>query len=204
MNPFRPPFGVTSRPGNPNTYRPNTTQPQPSFNIEDMDPNVFAYAQVLASGVSQPFFQVPQTFPTMGGSQPSTQDTDPEIETVPETQPEPVVEGSKRGKRSHKKKDPTDARRKGNYQAWTKDEEYALARVWLVILEAPDQIIKHYRFFGKTFVKRSLKLWGKMNIEIKILFRANGPISTRNVIIFKRSSNALRTTGEAAKTMVIL
>ncbi|MFS7987818.1 hypothetical protein Hanom_Chr11g01027341 [Helianthus anomalus] len=69
-----------------------------------MDPNVFAYAQILASGGSQPFFQIPQTFPTMGGSQPSTQDTDPEIETVLETQPEPVVEGSKREKRSHKRK----------------------------------------------------------------------------------------------------
>ncbi|MFS7990862.1 hypothetical protein Hanom_Chr11g01063911 [Helianthus anomalus] len=57
-----------------------------------MDPNVFAYAQILASAGSQPFFQVPQTFQTMGGSQPSTQDTDPEIETVPETRPEPETE----------------------------------------------------------------------------------------------------------------
>ncbi|KAJ0897905.1 hypothetical protein HanRHA438_Chr08g0350881 [Helianthus annuus] len=165
MNPFRPPFGVTSRPGNPNTYRPNTTQPQPSFNIEDMDPNVFAYAQVLASGVSQPFFQVPQTFPTMGGSQPSTQDTDPEIETVPETQPEPVVEGSKRGKRSHKKKDPTDARRKGNYQAWTKDEEYALARVWLVILEAPD-VGKRFKKLFFTSTRPMVFFFVKYNIII--------------------------------------
>ncbi|KAJ0789377.1 putative No apical meristem-associated domain-containing protein [Helianthus annuus] len=138
MNPFRPPFGVSSRPCKPNTYRPNTTQLQPNFNLQEMDPNVFAYAQILASGGSQPFFQVLQTFPTMGGSQPSTQDTNPEIETVPETQPEPVVEGSKCGKRSHKKKAPTAPRRQENYQAWTKDEEYALARVWLDISEAPD------------------------------------------------------------------
>ncbi|KAF5810576.1 hypothetical protein HanRHA438_Chr04g0180801 [Helianthus annuus] len=94
-----------------------------------MDPNVFAYAQILGMGGSQPFFQVLQTFPTMGGSQPSPQDIDPKKETVPETQLEPVVEGSKRGKRSHKKKDPTAPRRKGTYVAWTKDEEYALARV---------------------------------------------------------------------------
>ncbi|MFS7903944.1 hypothetical protein Hanom_Chr01g00030111 [Helianthus anomalus] len=47
------------RPGNPNTYRPNTTQPQPSFNLQEMDSSVFAYAQLLASAGSQPFFQVP-------------------------------------------------------------------------------------------------------------------------------------------------
>ncbi|MFS7943724.1 hypothetical protein Hanom_Chr06g00503601 [Helianthus anomalus] len=89
---IRPPFGVPSRSGNPNTYRPNTTQPQPNFNLQDMDPNMFAYAQILGMGGSQPFFQIPQTFPTMGGSQPSTQETDPEIEMVSETRPEPVVE----------------------------------------------------------------------------------------------------------------
>ncbi|KAM0025663.1 hypothetical protein Hdeb2414_s0021g00577181 [Helianthus debilis subsp. tardiflorus] len=150
MNPFRPPLGVPSRPGNPNAYRPNTTYPQPRFNLQDMDPNIFAYARILASGGSQPFFQVPQNFPTMGGSQPSIQDIDPEIETVPETQPEPepVVEGSKRGKRSHKKKDLTAPRRKGSYQAWTKDEEYALARAWLDISEASDV----RRCFKKLFV----------------------------------------------------
>ncbi|MFS8022172.1 hypothetical protein Hanom_Chr16g01436351 [Helianthus anomalus] len=72
MNPFRPLFGAPSRPGNPNTYQPNSMQPQPNFNLQDMDPNVFSYTQMLASGGSQPFFHVPQTFPTMGGSQPST------------------------------------------------------------------------------------------------------------------------------------
>ncbi|KAF5797475.1 hypothetical protein HanRHA438_Chr07g0291561 [Helianthus annuus] len=137
MNPFRHPFGVPLRPGNPNTYRPNTTQPQPNFNLQDMDPNLFVYAQIRATGGSQPFFQVLQTFPNMGGSPPSPQDTDPEIEMVPETQLKPIVEGSKRRKRSHKKKDPTAPRRKGNYLAWTKDEEYALARAWLDISEDP-------------------------------------------------------------------
>ncbi|MFS7908402.1 hypothetical protein Hanom_Chr01g00082731 [Helianthus anomalus] len=43
MSPFRPPFSVPARPGNPNTYRLNTTQPQPNFNLQDMDPHVFAY-----------------------------------------------------------------------------------------------------------------------------------------------------------------
>ncbi|MFS7995726.1 hypothetical protein Hanom_Chr12g01121331 [Helianthus anomalus] len=59
MNPFQPRFGVPSRPGNPNAYQPNNTQSQPSFNLQEMDPNVFAYAQILASAGSQPFFQVP-------------------------------------------------------------------------------------------------------------------------------------------------
>ncbi|KAJ0463762.1 hypothetical protein HanHA300_Chr14g0519301 [Helianthus annuus] len=145
MNPFRPPFGVPSRPGNPNTYRPNTTQPQTNFNFQDMDPNVFAYTQILGMGGSQPFFQAQQTFASMGDSQPSTQETDPEIETVLETQPEPVSEGSTRGKRSHKKKDPTAPRRKGTYLAWTKDEEDALARAWLDISDDPE--------VGKRFKK---------------------------------------------------
>ncbi|MFS7987916.1 hypothetical protein Hanom_Chr11g01028421 [Helianthus anomalus] len=47
MNPFGPSFGVPSRPGNPNTYRPNTMQPQSNFSLQDMDPNVFVYAQLL-------------------------------------------------------------------------------------------------------------------------------------------------------------
>ncbi|KAJ0551280.1 hypothetical protein HanHA300_Chr07g0255331 [Helianthus annuus] len=99
MNPFQP-HSVCRRDSVTPTHIGRT----------NMDPNVFVYAQILAPGGSQPFLQVPQTFPTMGGSQPSTQDIDPEIETVPETQPVPVVDGSKRGKRSHKKKDPTATR----------------------------------------------------------------------------------------------
>ncbi|KAJ0878371.1 hypothetical protein HanRHA438_Chr10g0439031 [Helianthus annuus] len=145
MNPFRPLFGVQSRPGNPNTYRANTTQPQPNFNFQDMDPNVFAYAQILGMDGSQPFFQTPQTFTSMSGSQPSTQETDPEIETVLETQPGPVSKGSTRGKRSQKRKDPAAPCRKGTYLAWTKDEEYALARAWLDISEDPE--------VGKRFKK---------------------------------------------------
>ncbi|MFS7995293.1 hypothetical protein Hanom_Chr12g01116281 [Helianthus anomalus] len=49
-----------------------------------MHPNMFAYAQILGMAGSKPFFQGPQAFASMGGSQPSTQDTEPEIETVPE------------------------------------------------------------------------------------------------------------------------
>ncbi|MFS7961330.1 hypothetical protein Hanom_Chr08g00713681 [Helianthus anomalus] len=80
MNPFRPPFDIPSRPGNPTTYRPNTTQPQLNINFQDLDPNMFAYTQILGMGGSQPFFQGPQAFVSMGGSQPSTQETEPEIE----------------------------------------------------------------------------------------------------------------------------
>ncbi|KAJ0614038.1 hypothetical protein HanIR_Chr02g0058041 [Helianthus annuus] len=43
MHPFRPPFGVPSRPGNT-----NTTQPQQNFNFHEMDPNVFWYAAYLS------------------------------------------------------------------------------------------------------------------------------------------------------------
>ncbi|MFS7906590.1 hypothetical protein Hanom_Chr01g00061061 [Helianthus anomalus] len=94
MNLFRPPFGVPSRPGNSITYRPSTTQRQPNFNFQEMDLNMFVYAQILGMGGSQPFFQGPQAFASMGDSQPSTQETEPEIETVPETQPKPVAEPS--------------------------------------------------------------------------------------------------------------
>ncbi|XP_035845836.1 uncharacterized protein LOC110943452 [Helianthus annuus] len=85
----------------------------------------------------------------MGGSQPS-----PEIETVPETQPEPepFVEGSKRGKRSHEKK-------RYNRSSWK--------RRLPSMDEKRGQITKHYRFFGKRFVKRSLKLLGKKKITAK-------------------------------------
>ncbi|MFS7976195.1 hypothetical protein Hanom_Chr10g00889601 [Helianthus anomalus] len=77
MNPFRPLFGVPSRPDNPNTYCLNTTQPQPNFNFQDMDLNVFAYALIPGMDGLQPFFQAPQTFASMGVSQPSTQETGP-------------------------------------------------------------------------------------------------------------------------------
>ncbi|KAM0037576.1 hypothetical protein Hdeb2414_s0013g00404841 [Helianthus debilis subsp. tardiflorus] len=101
-----------------------------------MDPNVFAYAQILASAGSRQFFQVPQNYQNVGGLQ-----TSPEIETVPETQPEPepVVEAPKRSssKRSHKKKETSGPRRKGDYLAWEKDEEYVLAKAWLDISEPP-------------------------------------------------------------------
>ncbi|MFS8034092.1 hypothetical protein Hanom_Chr17g01577141 [Helianthus anomalus] len=68
---FRPPFGVPSRPGNPTTYRPNIIQPQPNFNSQEMDPSMFVYAQILG----------------MGDSQLSLEETEPDIETVPKTQP---------------------------------------------------------------------------------------------------------------------
>ncbi|KAJ0619336.1 hypothetical protein HanHA89_Chr02g0070231 [Helianthus annuus] len=67
-----------------------------------MDPSMLAYAHIL--GMSpQPFFHGPHGFAFMGGSQPSQEQTKPDVETVPETEPEPVAEESQRGKRSHKK-----------------------------------------------------------------------------------------------------
>ncbi|KAJ0569553.1 hypothetical protein HanHA300_Chr05g0167511 [Helianthus annuus] len=104
MHPFRPPFGVPARPANP-----NTTQPQTPFNLQEMDPSFLTYAAYLSG--APPF--VPPTFGygQAGGSQPSQPEAEPDVEVVPETQPEPVQETSKRGKRSHKKKDKDAPRR---------------------------------------------------------------------------------------------
>ncbi|MFS7984968.1 hypothetical protein Hanom_Chr11g00992871 [Helianthus anomalus] len=65
MHPFRPPFGVPSRPGNP-----HTTQPQQNFNFYDMDPNVFSYAAYLCG--SNPFIPTTYDFAPLEASQPST------------------------------------------------------------------------------------------------------------------------------------
>ncbi|KAJ0524965.1 hypothetical protein HanHA300_Chr09g0306561 [Helianthus annuus] len=96
MHPFRPPFGVLSRPGNP-----NTTQPQQKFNFHDMDLNVFSYVAYLSS--STPFMPPTYGFAQPSASQPSQEQAKPEVDTVLETQPEPDRETSKRGRRSHKK-----------------------------------------------------------------------------------------------------
>ncbi|KAM0064927.1 hypothetical protein Hdeb2414_s0003g00108751 [Helianthus debilis subsp. tardiflorus] len=68
-----------------------------------MDQRMLAYAQILGVGSSQPFFHGPHDFASMGGLQSSQEETEPDVETVPETQPEPVAKASQRGKRSHKK-----------------------------------------------------------------------------------------------------
>ncbi|MFS7974787.1 hypothetical protein Hanom_Chr10g00872771 [Helianthus anomalus] len=73
MNPFRLPFGVPSRPGNP-----NTTQPQQSFSLQDMaDPNMLLYAAYLSG--STPFMPPTFGFGQAGGSQPSQQQPEPFI-----------------------------------------------------------------------------------------------------------------------------
>ncbi|XP_035845879.1 uncharacterized protein LOC118492170 [Helianthus annuus] len=128
MHPFRPPFGVPARPANP-----NTTQPQTPYNLQDMDPSFLTYAAYLSG--APPF--VPPTFGygQAGGSQPSQPEAEPDVEVVPETQPEPVQETSKRGKRSHKKKDKDAPRRTKNIIKWTKEEEYALTRAYVDISE---------------------------------------------------------------------
>ncbi|KAM0009358.1 putative No apical meristem-associated domain-containing protein [Helianthus debilis subsp. tardiflorus] len=128
MHPYRPPFGVPARPANP-----NTTQPQTPYNLQDMDPNFLTYAAYLSG--APPF--VPPTFGygQAGGSQPSQPKAKPDVEVVPEMQPEPVQETSKRGKRSHKKKDKDVPRRTKNIIKWTKEEEYALTRAFVDISE---------------------------------------------------------------------
>ncbi|MFS7993978.1 hypothetical protein Hanom_Chr12g01100491 [Helianthus anomalus] len=125
MHPFRPPFafGVPARPTNP-----NTTQPQHPYNLQDMDPSFLTYAAYLSGAT--PF--VPPTFGygQAGGSQPSQQqpESEPDVDVVPETQPEPVQETSKRVRRSHKKKDKDEPRRTKTTIKWTKDEEFTLTR----------------------------------------------------------------------------
>ncbi|KAJ0878883.1 hypothetical protein HanRHA438_Chr10g0444971 [Helianthus annuus] len=139
MNPFRPPVGVSSRPVNP-----NTSQPQQPFNLQDMDPNMLSYAAFLSGAT--PFGQPTFGFGQAGGSQPSQQQAEPDVDIVPETQPEPERETSKRGKRSHKKKEANEPRRKHSYLTWTKEEKYTLVRAWLEDSEDPD-IGNFYIFF---------------------------------------------------------
>ncbi|MFS8026427.1 putative No apical meristem-associated domain-containing protein [Helianthus anomalus] len=91
MHPFRPPFGVPARPANP-----NTTQPQTPFNLQDMDPSFLTYAAYLSG--APPFVPPSFGYGQAGGSQPSQPEAEPDVEVVPETQPEPVQETSKRGK----------------------------------------------------------------------------------------------------------
>ncbi|KAF5761300.1 putative No apical meristem-associated domain-containing protein [Helianthus annuus] len=131
MHPFRPPFGVPARPTNP-----NTSQPQNPYNLQDMDPSFLTYAAYLSGAT--PF--VPPTFGygQSGGSQPSQPESEPDVEVLPETQPEPVQETSKRGKRSHKKKEKDAPRRTKNIIKWTKEEEFTLTRAWLDISEDED------------------------------------------------------------------
>ncbi|XP_021985586.1 uncharacterized protein LOC110881719 [Helianthus annuus] len=97
-----------------------------------MDQSMLAYTQIL--GMSPQFFHGPHGFASMGGSQASQEETEPDIETVPEIQAEPVAEASQRGKRSHKK-EPNAPRRNRTYLTWSKNEEYVLARAWLDISE---------------------------------------------------------------------
>uniref|UniRef100_A0A251RQU0 Uncharacterized protein n=1 Tax=Helianthus annuus TaxID=4232 RepID=A0A251RQU0_HELAN len=107
MHPYRPPFGVPARPANP-----NTTQPQTPYNLQEMDPSFLTYAAYLSG--APPFVPPSFGYGQAGGSQPSQPEAEPDVEVVPETQPEPVQETSKRGKRSHKKKDKDAPRRTKN------------------------------------------------------------------------------------------
>ncbi|KAJ0874197.1 hypothetical protein HanPSC8_Chr11g0461291 [Helianthus annuus] len=96
-----------------------------------MDPSFLTYAAYLSS--APPFVPLTFGYGQAGGSQPSQPEAEPDVEVVPETQLEPVQETSKRGKRSHKKKDKDAPRRTKNIIKWTKEEEYALTRAFVDI-----------------------------------------------------------------------
>ncbi|KAM0037270.1 hypothetical protein Hdeb2414_s0014g00436211 [Helianthus debilis subsp. tardiflorus] len=129
MHPYRPPFGGPARPTNP-----NTTQPQTPYNLQDMDPSFLTYAAYLSG--APPFVPPTYGYGQAGGSQPSQ--PEPDVDVVPESQPEPVQDESKRGRRSHKKKEKDEPRRTKTTIKWTKDEEYTLTRAWLDISEDED------------------------------------------------------------------
>ncbi|KAM0012600.1 putative Acid phosphatase [Helianthus debilis subsp. tardiflorus] len=133
MHPYRPPFGGPARPTNP-----NTTQPQTPYNLQDMDPSFLSYAAYLSG--APPFVPPTYSFGQAGGSQPSQPEpeSEPDVEVVPESQPELVQDKSKRGRRSHKKKEKDEPRRAKTTIKWTKDEEYTLTRAWLDISEDED------------------------------------------------------------------
>ncbi|MFS7941915.1 hypothetical protein Hanom_Chr06g00481921 [Helianthus anomalus] len=96
------------------------------------------------------FFHGPHDFAFMGGLHAAQEETDPDIETVPESQPEPVAEVSQRGRRSHKK-EATAPRTKRTYQAWSKDEEYTLARAWLDISKDPEVGKRYLPFLNSMY-----------------------------------------------------
>ncbi|KAJ0570317.1 hypothetical protein HanHA300_Chr05g0176701 [Helianthus annuus] len=148
MHPYRPPFGGPARPTNP-----NTTQPQTPYNLQDMDPSFLSYAAYLSG--APPFVSPTYGFGQAGGSQPSQPEpeSEPDVEVVPESQPEPVQDKSKRGRRSHKKKEKDEPRRAKTTIKWTKDEEYTLTRAWLDISEDEDTgKLFFFLFFFSVFL----------------------------------------------------
>ncbi|MFS7945142.1 putative glutathione transferase [Helianthus anomalus] len=148
MHPYRPPFGGPARPTNP-----NTTQPQTPYNLQDMDPSFLSYAAYLSG--APPFVPPTYGFGQAGGSQPSQPEpeSEPDVEVVPESQPEPVQDKSKRGRRSHKKKEKDEPRRAKTTIKWTKDEEYTLTRAWLDISEDEDTgKLFFFYFFFQIFI----------------------------------------------------
>ncbi|KAM0003691.1 hypothetical protein Hdeb2414_s0274g00853931 [Helianthus debilis subsp. tardiflorus] len=175
MHPYQPSFGVPARPTNP-----NTNQPQNLYDLQDMDPSFLTYAAYLSGA---PSF-VPPTFGygQAGGSQPSQPESEPDVDVVPETQPEPVQDKSKRGKRSHKKKEKDESRRTKNIIKWMKEEEFTLTRAWLDISENEETGFVH------SFLARGVKA----NIGTKIPFLASGPTSTTSLTRSKKFNNVTR------------
>ncbi|XP_021975343.1 uncharacterized protein LOC110870470 [Helianthus annuus] len=126
-----------------------------------MDPNMLSYAAFLSGAT--PFVQPTFGFGQASGSQPSQQQPEPDVDIVLETQPEPERETSKRGKRSHKKKEANEPQRKHSYVSWTKEKEYTLVRAWVDVSEDPD--IGNKLSNGPDFWNRIRALfystWGK-------------------------------------------
>ncbi|KAJ0462978.1 hypothetical protein HanHA300_Chr14g0510101 [Helianthus annuus] len=153
-----------------------------------MDPSMLSYAAYLSGAT--PFVPPTFGFSQAGGWQPSQQQAEPDVNVVQETQPEPVPEKSKRGRRSHKKKEANKPRRKNTYLNWTKEEEYTLARSWLEVSEDPE--IANFQT-GHVFwdrVRASFGIRGvKASIGTKIPFLANGPTSTTSVTPSKKCNN---------------
>ncbi|MFS8034652.1 putative No apical meristem-associated domain-containing protein [Helianthus anomalus] len=152
MHPYRPPFGGPARPTNP-----NTTQPQTPYNLQDMDPSFLSYAAYLSG--APPFVPPTYGFGQAGGSQPSQPEpeSEPDVEVVPVSQPEPVQDKSKRGRRSHKKKEngPTSTT---NVTRFKKD-----TNVTTIIARAFDRTKSPFTYYKCWELLRKSPKWALVN-----------------------------------------
>ncbi|KAL8237586.1 hypothetical protein R6Q59_018667 [Mikania micrantha] len=76
----------------------------------------------------------------MMSTPPTTQEEQPEIETVPETQHQDVESGPSQRKRAHRRKAPEEPREKPTQIPWSSEEQMALARAWLEMTEDPQEV----------------------------------------------------------------
>ncbi|KAD3067243.1 hypothetical protein E3N88_35123 [Mikania micrantha] len=89
----------------------------------------------------------------MMSTPPTTQEEQPEIETVPETQHQDVESGPSQRKRAHRRKAPEEPREKPTQIPWSSEEQMALARAWLEMTEDPQEDPSRVR--GEPSSKRS-------------------------------------------------